>query len=413
MPEPKEEDVVFTRRNIIGGLGAVGAVVHAEPLHAFETNEQTEQTEPEVQESLIPAEGKESIEAPHEASEVFEKQRETYVRAYGTLTTRQIQFIADDGGPLGAPFPVAPINGIDPGRINDAGVIQSGIRAEWLNEARRHICQQHPGQKCDVANSLPAQTNTIGVVRNAKEFTPGLTAETLFDVAKHFGSEPVPGIAEKQTRIAYLLQKITENTSLPKDILAELADIVPGLAAQESQYDSRSVSSAKAFGTFQFMPETWRSMGYTEADKSSFPLQVSAVSRFFETAHSFFDSAIAPELTAVRERFFDNDRAAFNKYFFVPLLVNSYNAGPGRVATVLTWFARTFPDKESLEKRIGYYPHGFGYDVYAAMASIARETKAVLGYGRHSSEYVVRSMAFAKLIKERISKQEEETHVEE
>lgn len=409
--EALAKEHTFTRRQIIGGIGASalsGAylertggellenVFTGSPAQAQEGSQEPSSTNSSV-------EGKEGSEAPREAGEMFGKQRETYVRAYGTLTTRQIQFIADDGAPLGAPFTVAPLNGIDPGRVNEQGIIQAGIRAEWLNEARRQVCQQNPDQTCDVINSLPAQTNTIGVVRSANERTSGLNADTLFDVAKHFGTQLVPGLTQKLSRIDYVRKHISENTALPKDIVAELRDIVPGLAAQESQYDSRSLSKVGAFGAFQFMPATWKDMGYTDADKSSFPLQVSAVSRFFEMAHSFFSSATASELGAIRERFFGSDEASFNKYFFVPLLVNSYNAGPGRVATVLKWFERTFPDKESLEKRLGAsYADSLGYDVYASMAKIARDSKAVSGYGRDSSEYVVRSMAFAELIKERI-----------
>jgi len=70
----------------------------------------------------------------------------------------------------------------------------------------------------------------------------------------------------------------------------------------------------------------------------------------------------------------------------------------------------TYPNRESLKKAIGEYPDGLGLDAYLLMtklssAVVGRTEKGkrihrISGYGRDSSQYVVRAYTLAELLKE-------------
>ncbi len=99
----------------------------------------------------------------------------------------------------------------------------------------------------------------------------------------------------------------------------------------------------------------------------------------------------------------------FRRYFLTPVLVNSYNSGPGRLVMAVKEFAKEFSTRESLlEKLDGEYEDGFGYDVYFAMTKFAstvvgedkngNDKRRIPGYGRDSSQYVIRAYSLALLL---------------
>ena len=402
--ESLDTKIELTRREVVAGgaaLFAGGAL----------TSKVLDNVEDKHEDSI-------AREGHAETGELFERQQTAFTGIYGSLTAHQIQFLDTYAGPLGGPYTVEPLHGVSPGPLNDEGVITGPFNPRWLQEARKDVLERHPEVQADISKDEPRQTNTIALLRIANKKNPELHAKTLLDVVRFYGDKKVNGIDENLTRIEYIKKYIGQEVAispdpiqpnnpfrkfdLPKSILAELKRIVPGLAAQESQFNNESFSSAGARGIFQFMPDTWedtfKRVNLSVPNDDLLKNQLEGVTLYFLHSYHEFLKRCPEALTRVKMEFFDGDEDAFDKYFFTPILINSYNSGTGRLASVLSWFLQTFPSKEALRQQIGSYPDGFGYDVYATMAHEARARKAIPGYGNDSSEYVTRSMAFATLL---------------
>jgi hypothetical protein len=333
-----------------------------------------------------------------ESGKRFKEGVEGFKIVYGELRRNQVLFVNENDGPIGEPIELLPYNGITPGEFDAHGFIIGSINPEWLTAQRQRICAQDKSLRCDLAHELPKQRNVIALLRQAVE-EEGLQVETYLDVVKHYGKQRVVG-AEEYDRIKYVRKYLARNTDLPQAVIEELARVGPGLAAQESRFDNASVSKAGARGIFQFMPDTFEGLGYTEADYSSLVAQVEAAGKYFKGAFRALDQRAHDSLTLIRYLYFENDED-FAKEFLVPVLVNSYNAGAARMAAVISWFTYKYPDRKTLtEAKDGFEPRG--YDVFKIMSMEAREENSVplvAGYGSDASGYVPRIYAFADLLK--------------
>lgn len=402
--EALDSKIELTRREVIAGgtaLFAGGALTAKSIVGTERAHEQ------------IPAR-----EGFSEKGELFEAQQTAFTQVYGRLTAHQIQFLDTFAGPLGGPYTVEPINGVSPGTLNSEGIIAGPFNPAWLREARKDVLERHREVRADISKDEPRQTNTIALLRIANKKNPELHAKILTDVVHFYGDKKVNGIEEDISRIEYIRKYIGQKVAIPADpknadsafrkfdlpeaLILQLKQIVPGLAAQESQYNNESLSGVGARGIFQFMPDTWEDtferVGLKAPSGDVLTNQVQGATLYFLNSYHEFLRRCPEALTRIKQEFFEGDQEAFDTYFFTPILINSYNSGTGRVASVITWFLQTFPTKEGLRQQIGEYPNGFGYDVYATMAHEARTRKAVPGYGNDSSEYFTRSKAFATLL---------------
>lgn len=338
-----------------------------------------------------------------------------YMEFYGELKLDEVMFVDEDGLPLGEPVKLEPIDGIAPGEREGAtGILTGEIAQEWLDTWRIKKCQEFPEAKCDLKKSLPRQMNLLFLARELANEQylkdENIQAETYLDVVRHFAHKRVKG-HEESSRYEYLHDHVGDHIQgVPDAIKEELQFLVPGLAAQESKYINDAKSSVGAVGIMQFMPSTWtKELGYKMEDILQFTNQVEGAGKFFERAYEFVRDHAGEALDMICKEHFDDNREMFRRYFLTPVLVNSYNSGPGRLAMAVKEFAKEFSTRESLlEKLDGEYQDGFGYDVYFAMTKFAsavigedkngNDKRRIPGYGRDSSQYVIRAYSLALLL---------------
>jgi soluble lytic murein transglycosylase-like protein len=218
------------------------------------------------------------------------------------------------------------------------------------------------------------------------------------------------------TRIEYVRAHIADEFRFPDGVeegahapfLQDLARFAVGLAAQESRFDNNAESHMGASRIFQFMEETHEDLGYTEADMLLLTNQVEAASKYLSRAYAHIWRDAQPALRQIQERFFRNNPIAFQREFMLPVLINSYNAGPTRMIQAVSWFADTHATHEEIEHGLEAeydQTRGYGYDVFHLMTRAVRERgrrnrryPTLNRYGQEASEYVARIRAFMTLI---------------
>ncbi len=401
--KPENFDEVSRRRFLIGagGLGVAIAGLEVASTIMAHKNSPEEKRSPEQNTEKL---------GRHFTNEIV-----GYLQFYGELKLDEVMFVDEEGLPLGEPVKLEPIDGISPGDREEAtGVLIGDINQAWLDAWRTKKCQEFPQAKCDLDKSLPRQMNLLFLARELAnaEYLKGedIKGETYLDVVRHFAHKPVVG-HEEFSRYEYLRDHVGESMEkVPEAIREELQFLVPGLAAQESKYINDARSSVGAMGIMQFMPSTWSDeLGYEREDILHFGHQVTGAGEFFERAYQFVRDHDDGALDVICEKLFDNNREMFRRYFLTPVLVNSYNSGPGRLIAAVKEFAKTFPTREALFETVGDdYEEGFGYDVYWAMTKFAstvvgkdsegNDRRRIPGYGRDSSQYVLRAYSLALLL---------------
>ncbi len=342
--------------------------------------------------------------------EHFAKEQFTYTTLYRDLTNKQVMFVDERGLIIGSPVNIEPIINVGalgaqstivlPGNLDPRGVPRDRVSQAWLNAARLRLCSEQ-NVECNLGESLPRVRSTIRLVREAAPFfdAEAPAPETFFDIIRHLGNRTVPGAIDGASYISYINQNFARNSSLPLDVADDLRELLPGLAAQESQYNPAALSPVGARSILQIMPATWRTIGYSPETEGNFMLQVEAANKYFEGAYGELMENNTADFNRIRDTFFDGDQEAFDKYFLAPVLINTYNSGTGRLSRVIRWFNRNYPDRQSISA-ISSGQGGYGYDVYAAMAHFAarNDTPETSGYKEHSSEYFSRVFSLANII---------------
>ena len=282
------------------GMAALAGVAVSPQVSAQETAIPVTQTTPQTTVSAEIAPTRQttrervSEQERERLGEFFSLEQYTYNTLYTRLTNREVMFTDEQGLIIGEPIRLDPI--IDrtadgqvlvtsPGQLDQRGVPVGNISPQWLNRTRTRICQEY-NVPCNLADSKPRVRSTIRLIRDAKSYlTPGPERpNTFIDVIRQMSARQVPIQAEQVTYAEYISSHFGNNVELPATLENELSHIVPGLVAQESQYNNSARSPVGARGMFQIMPATQRQMGYG-AEQLSFPRQVDLSGEYFESAY--------------------------------------------------------------------------------------------------------------------------------
>jgi hypothetical protein len=217
---------------------------------------------------------------------------------------------------------------------------------------------------------------------------------TVYDVTKtkEYADKRVVG-AEDYTRAEYVAKAIkftpwNEETGegIPKIVEDELRRLLPGLCAQESRYDASRVSKVGARGILQIMPDNWKRYGGKPGDETSLVAQVEVACKLLSAMYQQLQDRLGDEVISELKEHFPNEEA-FQKDLMVPVLINSYNAGDGRLArAVVSYLHDTMPENRPR-----------GKDLFTDISAYAYENQSGLlrGFKSHSKNYPYQVEALA------------------
>jgi hypothetical protein len=217
---------------------------------------------------------------------------------------------------------------------------------------------------------------------------------SLHDIAstKEYADRSVVG-AEEYTRSQYVAEQIkftawNEETreGVPPVVEAELRRLLPGLCAQESRYDASRVSSAGAMGILQIMPDNWKKYDGQPGQEISLMAQVEVAGRLLSDMYRQLQDRLGNDVISELKGHFSSEEA-FQKDLMVPVLINSYNAGDGRLAeAIVSYLHDTMPDDRPA-----------GKDLFTDIGAYAYDNQSGLleGYKEHSKNYPYQVEALA------------------
>lgn len=260
----------------------------------------------------------------------------------------------------------------------------------------------HEQRKINEAKRLASREGGFGAsktfAKHVEEHEVEFEKIHMSGVEKYGEKEAID--AEGRTRIGEVRENFMNETvaGLPNALREELAFLGPGLPAKESSYNNAS-DSGVAVRIFQFRPEVYKELGFSDEDMKLLKNQVECANMFFVREYQSLSENMAPVLTLIEQTYFPTSKERFERQFLPLVMLSVYHAGPRRVREALTWFA----EQPKVDAQ--------GYDVYEAMSSNLKEeneeTKGsandpVPGYGEHSSNYAQKVFAFARLIEKAI-----------
>lgn len=189
-----------------------------------------------------------------------------------------------------------------------------------------------------------------------------------------------------------LIKRIFAGSGLP----AELQAMMPGLVAQESQYDDNAESNAEAVGAWQMLAGTAGQFGaiykkttrtrrgrkiiketVTVDNRRNFEESAKAAVRYFEDAYRQIKGSRAYANIARTYSLTDED-------LLFPCMINAYNAGTSRIIGMIEWFAREYTP-EKVKGLLGSPP--YGKDIFSLMSN---------EYMRASTEKQVKDTRYGK-----------------
>lgn len=284
--------------------------------------------------------------------------------------------------------------------------VSSEISKRQREELERRYAPGEPSSAFDL--------ETAGFMRRYQNRRVPGVASPLEDALQNGGQETINGGG--LSRIEYVRRHIGEHFRFPDDVpeearapfLEDLSRFAVGLAAQESRFDNNAESHMGATRIFQFMEDTHEDLGYSSADMTLLTNQVEAASKYLARAYAHIWRDAKPALIQIQERFFNNNPVAFQREFMLPVLINSYNAGPTRMIAAVNWFAGEHDRHADVERGLEAdynQTRGYGFDVFHLLTRSVRERgrrdrnyPALRRYGEEASEYVARVRAFMALI---------------
>lgn len=204
---------------------------------------------------------------------------------------------------------------------------------------------------------------------------------------------------EGRSRIDYVREEVMNGVTdddIPADIRAELSFYAAGMFATETKYQmDLEVGRAGAVGLGQAVRDTYVRYGKTEEQMRYLSHQVDVMRGMFKDYYAMMtDQSEDAEVSAyaalrkIKTNYFrSKSESEFNTQFVSLCLVNAYQVGIGNMCTVIQKFA-DLPVVGSLRS----------YDIFEAMASVAKDGNLDGDYREESYNYAKQSSAFAFLL---------------
>lgn len=333
-------------------------------------------------------------------SPVFEKVLAARTIEAGGLRRDQVLFTDSYGRQITEPFTLTESLGLSPEEMTwrHEGAGPAGIPGAWIKEQEAYISQQ-----------LNIPTSDIYMLHVYQDLSSTRAEHMNSRVELVYENAITPLENDSEGRDVLTIIRTEANfINLPQRVEEEFIPYLVGIAAEESRFDANKTSKSGAVGLLQTMSTTFEGYKYEHnlpnLDPRNLSDQLPASIQHIEISYLELTEKLDIELAYITNEYFDGNRASMEKYFLVPLMINSYNAGQQRMIEVVRWFLDTYPEPESTADLLGQAEPLTGYDLYFAMTYQCAKEKAVDGFGPESSVYTSKVMgwenAFAEYEKE-------------
>lgn len=415
--EYEEERPDPSRRGFLAGLGALGGAAALGVVAVGSAKESPERARTPEQATAV-VETQEAFPG----SIRFAAEVEGYEK-FAELTYNEVLFVDDLNRPIGDPIELhdfeiikkndsgecAPYK-VSPGPMDELGILTGGgIAGEWLAEMRIKLKEKYPNITVDLKSGKPrvlsVNTKFYSVMYDGEdtelisEIANG-RVKSYIDIVNHYALRRTPETGTLSIR-EYIEENIefkpydpASKAGVPPLVAEELRRIIPGLCAQESNFNNASVSKSGARGIFQFMPATWgdydpEGEGIVEGVKS-LEKQVRNAGRFFSDLYVQVQHHAGKETIDTLRALYGDE--VLERDILVPLMINAYNAGGALMGEAL----RMYVERTDVSHRLPP-----GKDLFIAIANFARESeegKYLDRYKDEARQYVTRIYANSNIL---------------
>lgn len=398
-----EQSQISRRKFLYGSGAAVTAAFVGANTKLFIDHLDTEETVPvaaPVPEEISPA--PESIEVePKLTSESFDRWKKGF-QAWWVMQYDSVVFVNENNEPVAPPIAFQEFTvlkervregkkvmepyALKPGAADEDGFLIDNFAKEWL----RYV-------KPLVADKYNVDVDSLQLVHITEEFEQALKSDDPVLIAKirnheithvldlmHYYADIPASETDGRDKITYIEEELlfTEPDITPL-MASELRSLVPALCAKESLFKDRQMNTDGAQGIAQFKTLTWNGLKIGEYGKSQpFTKQVEAIGLQFGQIHRelVMNDRINEMYTQIETLFVS--RESFEKYFWVPLMINAYNAGADRMKKVV----ENFMEKYLIDDLRNQFAPVDGMDLFYAMSKSAVKN-GVEGYVEDAPKY--------------------------
>ncbi|HEY0964537.1 MAG TPA: transglycosylase SLT domain-containing protein [Candidatus Paceibacterota bacterium] len=406
--DDEEEEPDKGRRGFLAGLGALGATAALGAVAAENTKKSS--SLPEKAQVTHAEEIDRTREAPF-----FDEEVEGYEK-FAELKYNEVLFVDERNRLIGGPIELEDFvimrqedNGetkpylVSPGPTDELGILTGGgIAGEWLAEMRIKLKEKYPHINVDLKTGKPRVLSINGKFHSSlyNSGDPEIVAaiadgqiKSYIDIVNHYALRKTPETDGLTVR-EYIEENIAFKPNVPPAVAEELRRLIPGLCAQESNFNNESVSRSGARGMFQFMPATW---GDYAPEGETIEKGVASLARQVENAGAFFSDLYlqvqhhAGEATIEKLRTLYGEEV-LQRDILVPLIINAYNAGGALMGEAL----RMYVERNDIAHRMPP-----AKDLFISIANFARDSeegKYLSRYGDEARQYVTRIYANANVL---------------
>lgn len=328
------------------------------------------------------------------------------------------------------PIPDAEVDALDdPDRRNFlqglvAGTVVASIGISQGSEAHAEADdneQLRPKSRKDVERERLVEEANIDLLIQELPFTWQSFAEQVIGHSDHylneldstleFGSQITRGDELGRTRLAYLRQALSlPNFSRYAEELIKM--LLPAKAIVETGLDA-SRESGLAYGILQFTLASWNAHRPSEnANIESLVDQMRATESLLDEMRRELEGTAGEALSFIREQYFDDDEVEFQTKFFVPAILQSFNAGARSVAIIINEFYEKLLLNSKIDKIEAFRLVNMNLgseDLFQLMIYFAKELKWGVDFGDDAFAYVAKIYSARMVLDTHLTPQQKAT----